>query len=279
MRLLLAESDHPLALFVSRRLEAENYAVEVAADGLEAQALAAQNSYQLLILDLNMTKVNGMEVLAAIRANKEDLPILALSDQLRIEDRVKVLDSGADDCLTKPFSLLELAARVRALLRRGRLAAKPLLAVADLELNRLEHVVRRGGRVIDLTPKEFLLLEYLMQNAGRPASRAQILERVWRHTTESLTNVVDVYVNYLRKKVDEPFQSQLIRTVRGRGYQLGGREFLLPAQTGGKEAAVAALLSERESSLAGPRARIEQSSEIQRPVAHTSFAGSGGPTG
>lgn len=230
MRLLFAEGDHPLAVFVSKRLEAENYAVEVAADGLEARNLAARNDYQLFILDLNLSKLSGSELLAEVRATKADLPILALSDQSKVEDRVRVLDEGADDCLVKPFSFLELAARVRALLRRAGLAAKPLLSVADLELNRLEHTVQRAGRGIDLTPKEFLLLEYLMQNANRPVSRAQILGRVWSQATDSLTNVVDVYVNYLRKKIDEPFQSQLIRTIRGLGYQIGGREAPVRAQ-------------------------------------------------
>ncbi len=224
MRLLLAENDYPLALFVSKRLETENFTVDVAADGAEARTLAGRNDYQLLIIDMNLPKSSGASVLSDVRASKEDLPILVLSDPLKMEERVRVLDLGADDCLFKPFSFVELAARIRVLLRRAGRGLKPVLTVADLQLNRLEHAVQRAGRKIELTPKEFQLLECLMQGAGRPVSRAQILGRVWNFSTGSLTNVVDVYVNYLRKKVDEPFQSQLIRTIRGVGYQIGGRD-------------------------------------------------------
>lgn len=224
MRLLLAENDYPLALFVSKRLEKEDFIVDVAADGAEVRMLAGRNDYQLLIIDMNLPKSSGASVLSDVRANKEDLPILVLSDPLKVEERVRVLDLGADDCLFKPFSFVELAARIRTLLRRAGRGLKPVLTVADLQLNRLEHSVQRAGRKIELTPKEFLLLECLMQGAGHPVSRAQILGRVWNFSTGSLTNVVNVYVNYLRKKVDEPFQSQLIRTIRGVGYQIGGKE-------------------------------------------------------
>jgi DNA-binding response OmpR family regulator len=223
MHLLCAESEYPLAVFLTRRFEAEKHQVDVAADADEAMGLAQQNEYDLFILDLALARSHGPHMLKKLRAVKQHVPILALCNQASIEERVQALDMGADDCLAKPFSFAELAARVRALLRRVRIALKPLvLTVGDLELNRVEHSVQRAGRLIELTPKEFLLLECLMQNAGQPVPRAHILTRVWNFSSDCPTNVVDVYINYLRKKVDEPFESQLIRTIRGVGYQIGG---------------------------------------------------------
>ncbi len=221
MRILLAEDDRPLASFLCKGLSAEQYAVDVASDGGEAAELAREVDYDLLLLDLNLPPQDGFHVMRQVRPSKPDLPILILSGRARVEDRVRGLDLGADDYLTKPFSFAELSARVRALLRRGNQPSSSVVRVDDLELNRVEHSVRRAGRRIELTPKEFALLEYLMRNHGRALTRAMIVEHVWNLSFDTMTNVVDVYINYLRKKVDHGCPSPLIRTLRGVGYVLG----------------------------------------------------------
>ena len=223
MRILVVEDDTPLATFVRKGLEAEHYAVDTASDGEQARCMALESDYDLLILDLNLPKLDGIEVLRSIRARKVSLPVLVLTARSRIEDRVQALDSGADDCLNKPFSFTELSARVRALLRRGPRTVETLLQVADLELDRVERKVKRGGKHIDLTSKEFALLEYLLRNAGRRVTRTMIIEHVWNLSFDTSTNIVDVYVNYLRRKVDDGFTPRLIHTVRGVGYELGFR--------------------------------------------------------
>jgi len=220
MRVLIAEDDAALASFLRKGLEEEAYAVDVVADGELAEEVAAQYDFDLLVLDLNLPKQDGMAVLRAVRAEKAQLPVLVLTARSRVEDRVKALDAGADDYLVKPFSFAELSARVRALLRRGRLPLQSVLQVDDLKLDRLEHRVERGGREIALTSKEFALLEYLMRNAGRRITRAMIIEHVWNINFDTTTNVVDVYINYLRKKVDADGPHRLIHTVRGVGYEL-----------------------------------------------------------
>lgn len=224
MRVLVAEDDNALASFVRKGLEAEHYSVDIASDGEEAQYMAEEYDYDLVILDLTLPQTDGLHVLKRVRAKKSGLPILVLTARSRVEDRVKGLDLGADDYLTKPFSFSELSARVRALLRRGSRPAESVLRAEDLELNRVERTVKRAGRRIELTPKEFALLEYLMLNAGRRVTRTMIIEHVWNLSFDTMTNVVDVYINYLRKKVDEGFGHKLIRTVRGVGYQLGSGE-------------------------------------------------------
>ncbi|MBI1749387.1 MAG: response regulator transcription factor [Acidobacteria bacterium] len=224
MRVLVAEDDNPLANFVRKGLEAEHYAVDIASDGEEARFMAEEYEYDLIILDLNLPRVDGVEVLKHVRARKPSLPVIVLTARNKVEDRVKGLDLGADDYLTKPFSFSELSARVRALLRRGSRPAEAVLRVEDLELDRVERAVKRGGKRIELTPKEFALLEFLMRNAGRRVTRAMIIEHVWNLSFDTMTNVVDVYINYLRRKIDESFELKLIRTVRGVGYQLGGKE-------------------------------------------------------
>jgi len=223
MRILVVEDDTPLATFVRKGLEAEHYAVDTAGDGEQARCMALESDYDLIILDLNLPKLDGIEVLRSIRARKVSLPVLVLTARSRIEDRVQALDSGADDCLNKPFSFTELSARVRALLRRGPRTVETLLQVADLELDRVERKVKRGGKHIDLTSKEFALLEYLLRNAGRRVTRTMIIEHVWNLSFDTSTNIVDVYVNYLRRKVDDGFTPRLIHTVRGVGYELGAR--------------------------------------------------------
>jgi len=223
MRILVVEDDTPLATFVRKGLEAEHYAVDTAGDGERARCMALESQYDLLVLDLNLPKLDGLEVLRSIRARKPNLPVLVLTARSRIEDRVQSLDSGADDCLNKPFSFTELSARVRALLRRGPRTVDTVLQVADLELDRVERRVKRAGKHIDLTAKEFALLEYLLRNAGRRVTRTMIIEHVWNLSFDTSTNIVDVYVNYLRRKVDDGFAPRLIHTVRGVGYELGAR--------------------------------------------------------
>ena len=222
MRILVVEDDAPLASFVKKGLEAEHYAVDVATDGLQGFELATAYDYDLLVLDLNLPRMDGLQVLQALRPAKPQLAILVLTARGRVEDRVGCLDRGADDCLIKPFSFTELSARVRALLRRGRAVADTMLRVADLEMNRIERRVERNGKHIELTSKEFALLEYLMRNAGRRITRAMIIEHVWNLSFDTATNVVDVYINYLRRKVDDGHEPKLIHTVRGVGYELTG---------------------------------------------------------
>ena len=221
MRVLIAEDDKPVASFVQKGLEAERYAVDIAQDGDEAQSMVGQFDYDLAVLDLTLPLVDGLEVLKHIRDTKPAMPVLILTGRNGVEDRVKGLDLGADDYLTKPFSFSELSARVRALLRRAAQPAAIVLRVADLELNRVERTVKRGSDALDLTPKEFGLLEYLMRNAGRCVTRAMIIEHVWNISFDTMTNVVDVYINYVRKKVDSRHEHKLIHTIRGVGYQIG----------------------------------------------------------
>ncbi len=222
MRVLIAEDDVALAKFVSQGLEAEHYTVDVCSDGEQARTAASEIDYDLIILDLNLPKLDGVAVLRQLRSKKPTLPVLVLTQRTRVEDRVQCLDTGADDYLPKPFSFSELSARVRALLRRSHLPSESILAIDDLKLDRIEHRVERSVRRIDLTTKEFALLEYLMRNAGRCVTRAMIIEHVWNLTFDTTTNVVDVYINYLRRKVDDGHATKLIHTVRGVGYELSG---------------------------------------------------------
>jgi len=223
MRVLIAEDDSALASFVKKGLEAEHYAVDIAADGEQARAMAGELEYDLVILDLNLPLLDGISVLRYLRSRKPSLPILVLTGRNRVEDRVQCLDLGADDYVGKPFSFSELSARLRALLRRSHTPAESVLTVEDLKLDRVERRVERAGRRIELTSKEFALLEYLMRNAGRRITRAMIIEHVWNLSFDTTTNVVDVYVAYLRRKVDRPPGRRLIHTIRGVGYELSGR--------------------------------------------------------
>ena len=219
MRILIVEDDAPLSSFIKKGLEAEHHAVDAALDGEQGLSMALGIDYDLAVLDLNLPGLDGLTVLKNLRQRKPKLPVIILTARSRVEDRVQCLDSGADDYLVKPFSFLELSARARALLRRSHLPSESVLTVLDLSLDR-ERKVQRGGRPIELTVKEFALLEYLMRNAGRRLTRAMIIEHVWNLTFDSATNIVDVYINYLRRKVDDGFQAPLIQTVRGVGYQL-----------------------------------------------------------
>ena len=218
MRILIAEDDVALASFVRQGLEAEHYAVDVVADGEQARAMGSEFDYDLVILDLNLPKLDGVNVLRHLRLKRPSLPVLILTQRSRVEDRVQCLDTGADDYLPKQFSFSELSARIRALLRRSHLPAESVLKVDDLQLDRVERRVERAGQRIELTSKEFALLEYLMHNAGRRITRAMIIEHVWNLSFDTCTNVVDVYINYLRRKVDQNFAPPLIHTIRGVGY-------------------------------------------------------------
>jgi DNA-binding response OmpR family regulator len=221
MRILIAEDDTGLAHFLKRSLEAEHYAVAISAAGEKARAMASEENFDLVVLDLNM--MDGVAILTFLRTRKPSMPILVLTGHHRVEDRVQCLDLGADDCLCKPFSFTELSARIRALMRRSHLPTESVLAVDDLKLDRVERRVERAGRRIDLTVKEFRLLEYLMRNAGRRMTRAMIIEHVWNLSFDTCTNVVDVYVNYLRRKLDDGCDKHLIHTIRGVGYELSLR--------------------------------------------------------
>jgi DNA-binding response OmpR family regulator len=218
MRLLIVEDEKKLADSVALGLRAERFAVDVAYDGEDGQRMATSHDYDLMILDLMLPKVPGSEVLKNVRQNKTELPILILTASGGTQEKVKNFEAGADDYLTKPFAFAELLVRVKALLRRGGIARASTLRVADLELDRLTQNVKRAGKRIDLTSKEYSLLEYLMSNAGRVLSRTMIIEHVWDQSFEGLTNIVDVYVRHLRQKVDDPFEKKLLKTVRGVGY-------------------------------------------------------------
>lgn len=217
MKILIVEDDAALSNFIRKGFEAEHHAVDVANDGSEGRSMAMEFDYDLVVLDLNLPRVDGITLLKDLRQRKANLPVLILTARNRVEDRVQCLDFGADDYLVKPFSYLELSARARALSRRSHLPSESVLTVRDLCLDRVERKVERAGRHIELTTKEFALFEYLMRNAGRRLTRAMIIEHVWNLTFDSTTNVVDVYINYLRRKVDDGFSQPLIHTVRGVG--------------------------------------------------------------
>ncbi len=231
MRILIAEDDEALARFVRQGLEAEHYAVDVFADGEQARAAATEFEYDLVILDLNLPKLDGVTVLRHLRSKKPSVPVLVLTQRTRVEDRVQCLDMGADDYLAKPFSFTELSARIRALVRRSHLPSQSVLLAADLKLDRVQRLVERSGRRIELTAKEFSLLEYLMLNLGRQVTRSMIIEHVWNLTFDTTTNVVDVYINYLRRKIDDGHPVKLIHTMRGVGYELSGPR-IAPADEG-----------------------------------------------
>lgn len=227
MRMLIAEDDAPLASFIAKAFTSQENSSVIATTGEEALGRLEAEKFDILILDLNLPLISGAEVLSNIRANDPELPILILTATDDMENRVACLDAGADDYLTKPFSLSELSARIRALLRRKRATGvAATLRVGDLQLDCVERTVKRGNRAIDLTPREFSLLEYFMRNMGRRVSRTMIITDVWKLAPDTNTNVVDVYVNYLRKKIDEDSKTRLIRTVRRVGYEFGPEPML-----------------------------------------------------
>jgi two-component system copper resistance phosphate regulon response regulator CusR len=224
MRILLIEDDEKVARAVSTGLEAERFAVDRASDGGEGLDAARLGTYDLVILDLMLPGLHGTELLKRLRQVKSDVPVLILTARDAVSEKIANFEAGADDYLTKPFAFAELVVRVNALLRRGATKRANIIRIADLEIDRTQHQVRRNGAGIKLTSKEYSLLEYMALNAGRVLSRSMIVDHVWDQSFDGLTNIVDVYVRQLRGKVDEPFNQQLIHTVRGSGYYLGDNE-------------------------------------------------------
>ena len=219
MRILVVEDDQRVASFIQRGLEEEGYAVDVLYEGDGAAAQAATIDYDCVVLDLMLPGRSGFQVLRDIRTRKPELPVLILTAKDSLDERVTGLDSGADDYMGKPFALAELTARIRALLRRGK-PHETRLKLADLEIDIIRRRVTRGGKVVDLKPKEYALLEYLMRNSDRPLTRSLIIEHVWNIHFDSISNVVEVHINSLRNKLDRGAAVPLIHTVRGVGYML-----------------------------------------------------------
>ena len=222
MRILVVEDEKKVASFLKKGLEEEYFAVDCAYDGEEALYMVEANDYDLMILDIMLPKIDGLEVLQGVRDKGFPLPVLMLTAKDSVEDVVKGLDAGGDDYLTKPFAFAELLARVRALLRRKEREPSGELKVADLVLDPVTHAVSRGGQEIELTAKEYALLEYLMRQVNRVVTRTMISEHVWEYHFDPMTNVIDVYVNHLRNKIDLDSSQKLIHTIRGVGYMLKG---------------------------------------------------------
>ena len=220
MRILVVEDEKKVAQFIKQGLEEEHYSVDVAHDGEKGLFMAQSEQYDLLVIDVMLPKKSGLDLIREVRAAQGTTPALMLTAKASTEDKVAGLDSGADDYLTKPFAFAELLARVRSLLRRGAKEKSTLLAVADLELDTVTHKAKRAGRTIELTAKEYALLEFFLRNKDRVLSRAIISEHIWDYNFDTGTNIVDVYVNHLRNKVDSSTDRKLIRTVRGVGYVL-----------------------------------------------------------
>jgi two-component system, OmpR family, copper resistance phosphate regulon response regulator CusR len=220
MRILLVEDERRLADIVDRGLKAERFAVDVCHNGRAGWEMAEAYHYDLMILDLMLPELSGGELLKKIRHKNTEVPILILTARDSMGDKVKNFEAGADDYLTKPFAFAELLVRIKALLRRGPVNRSSVLRVGDLEIDRLSQNVRRAGKKIELTAKEYSLLEYLATQPGRVFSRTMIIEHVWDQSFQGLTNIVDVYVRHLRAKVDDAYSAKLLRTVRGVGYSL-----------------------------------------------------------
>ena len=220
MRILVVEDEKKVASFIKRGLEEENFTVDVAYDGEEGFDMAANNPYDVILMDLMLPKKDGLSVIRELREREITTPVLCLTAKDAVEDIVEGLETGSDDYLTKPFAFGELLARVKALLRRTSKDRGAEIFFADLRLDPVSHKVWRSDKEIDLTAKEYGLLEYFMRNPNEVLTRAMIAEHVWDYTFDSFTNIIDVYVNYLRKKVDREYETKLIHTVRGVGYVL-----------------------------------------------------------
>lgn len=220
MRILVVEDEEKISGLIARSLKAEGFVVDTAADGVRGIELAATYQYDAVILDIMLPKISGTMVLEGIRKTNRQIPIIMLTAKDAVSDKIKHLEAGADDYLTKPFSISELVVRIRAVLRRAPVQREDTVKIADLEINRLSRIVRRGGKRLELSAKEYALLEYLALNSGRILSRSMIIEHVWDQSFEGLTNIVDVYIRQLRQKIDDGFEHKLIKTVRGMGYTI-----------------------------------------------------------
>jgi two-component system, OmpR family, copper resistance phosphate regulon response regulator CusR len=221
MKILLVEDEPKVAAFIKRGLEEQLYEVEIAYDGYTGKQLALSNTYDILILDINLPHINGIELCKMVRHENANVPILLLTALGTTENKITGLDAGADDYLVKPFEFKELVARIKALSRRGNgNNGGKIYKIADLELDTSTKVVKRAGKIIDLTAKEYSLLEYMLKNKGKVISRVEIAEKVWEINFDTGTNVIDVYINFLRKKLDKDFTPKLIHTLVGMGYVL-----------------------------------------------------------
>lgn len=222
MRVLVVEDERKIASFIKKGLKEEHYAVDVAYDGEEGFLMAQTADYDAIVLDIMLPRKSGIDLCIELRRRRIYTPILMLTARDTVEDKVNGLNAGADDYLTKPFAFEEFLARVRALLRRDSFVRDTKLQIGDLVLDTTTHEVYRGGKAIDLTSKEYSLLEYLMCHAGQVLTRTQIAEHIWNYDFDCESNVIDVYIRYLRKKIDEGYQQKLIHTVRGTGYRIKG---------------------------------------------------------
>jgi len=220
MKILVVEDEQKVANFLQKGLKEEQYVVDVAYDGPEGESLALENDYDLILLDVMMPGKDGVQVLESLRAKQIDTPVIMLTAKDMVVDKLKGFEAGCDDYIPKPFSFEELLARIRAVLRRRSQSASNILKFADLTLDLISHKVNRNGKDIELTAKEYSLMEYFMRNPNRVLTRTMITQHVWDYNFDSFTNVIDVYVNYLRNKVDRGFSQKLIHTVRGVGYIL-----------------------------------------------------------
>ncbi|HNZ26920.1 MAG TPA: heavy metal response regulator transcription factor [Spirochaetota bacterium] len=220
MRILVVEDEEKIANFIKRGLKEEGYVVDIAGDGEEGLYLALNHSFDLIVLDLMLPIKDGLTVCAELREKGKNIPILILTAKNSTQDKVSGLDLGANDYITKPFAFEEFLARIRALLRNKNNSESTRLKIHDLDMDLLAHKVYRGGKEIALTSKEFSLLEYLMRNKGSIVTRTMITEHVWEINFDSFTNVIDVYINYLRNKIDKGYDKKLIHTVRSRGYSI-----------------------------------------------------------
>jgi len=220
MKILVIEDEKKVANFLQKGLKEEQYVVDVAYDGLEGEHLAKTNDYDLILLDIMLPGKDGIEILKTLRQCQVNIPVIMLTAKEMVEDKIKGFNAGCDDYISKPFSFEELLVRIRAVLRRGGGALSNVITFADLTLDLISHKVMRAGREIELTAKEYTLLEYLVRNPNRVLTRTMIAEHVWDYNYDSFTNVIDVYINYLRNKVDRGFDTKLIHTVRGVGYVL-----------------------------------------------------------
>lgn len=221
MRILIIEDELRLNNIIKKGLTEAGFAVDQAFDGEEGQYLAESEPYDLIILDIMLPKINGLDLCRDLRQKNLKIPVLMLTAKSSTEDKVAGLDSGADDYLTKPFSFIELRSRIHALIRRSHQETAPTLKTADLELDPLKHLVRRNLKAIKLTPKEFAILELLLRHKGEVVSRTMIIEHVWDYNFDGLSNIVDVFMGSLRKKINSGFKVKLIRTLHGVGYQIG----------------------------------------------------------